>query len=160
MREAFRRSRFPRGMRRSGLVYTAWTSSIGLIEPGVAWLNETRKMSRPASALLLGSVIWLIGLATAFSGNLFRNVVFWKGTLYRNIDHLVTNLLLPVSGLLLVVFASWIMSRNSSSEELCIGTGLRYSVWRFLARFVVPIAILVVFARAAGLFGPATDGSA
>ena len=32
------------------LTFAAWTSSIGLIEPGVAWLFEARKVPRPLSA--------------------------------------------------------------------------------------------------------------
>ena len=51
------------------------------------------------------------------------------------------------------VFAGWVMCKNSSSEELDIGTGPAYGAWRFLARWLAPAAVLIVFLHATGLLG-------
>jgi NSS family neurotransmitter:Na+ symporter len=74
----------------------------------------------------------------------------YKGTIYENIDHLTSNILLPIGGFFIVVFAGWVMCRNSTAEELG-GVGPAYSVWRFLARYVAPVAIVVVFLQTSGL---------
>jgi NSS family neurotransmitter:Na+ symporter len=58
--------------------------------------------------------------------------------------------MLPLGGLLIVVFAGWIMCRNSTADELG-GSGAIYKLWRFLTRIVAPVGILFVFLKAIGL---------
>ena len=62
------------------------------------------------------------------------------------------NVMLPLGGLLITVFAAWIMCANSTAEELG-GAGSSYKLWRLLARYVAPASILVVFLQAVGLLG-------
>jgi len=133
------------------LLFAAWTSAIGLLEPAVAWSVETHGRSRAAAAIVIGGLIWLLGFMTIFSFNVLRDRRLLGGTFYENIDHVATNILLPLGGLLLTVFAGWVMCKNSSADELDIGTGLGYRTWRFLARWVAPAAVLVVFLHAAGI---------
>ncbi len=58
--------------------------------------------------------------------------------------------MLPLGGLLIVVFAGWVMCRNATSDELGSSGGI-YKLWRVLSRFVAPIGILFVFLKAVGL---------
>ncbi len=135
------------------LTFAAWTSSIGLIEPAVAWAVETRDVSRAVAAWTIGGIVWLLGLGTVFSFNVLADVNFWHGTFFENIDHLATNVLLPLGGLLISVFAGWVMCRNSTAEELDIGTGYLYRGWRLLARWIAPAGVLFIFMYSSGLLG-------
>jgi NSS family neurotransmitter:Na+ symporter len=132
------------------LSFAAWTSALGLMEPAVAWLVEHFNRTRAQAAVMIGGLIWLLGFGTVFSFNVLANVKFYKGTVFDNLDHLTNNIMLPLGGLFIAVFAGWIMCRNSTAEELG-GAGFFYSVWRLLARFVVPVGILFVFLKAVGL---------
>ena len=129
------------------MVFAAWTSALGLLEPAVAWLTESLGISRVKAALILGGSIFVFGLLTALSPNALANLRFGRGTFFDNIDFLASSIMLPLCGFFIVVFAGWVMCRNSSSEELAIGTGLRYNAWRFLSRFVAPAAILFIVAK-------------
>lgn len=133
------------------LTFAAWTSAIGLLEPAVAWSVETHGKGRPFAAVVIGIIIWAMGFLTIFSFNLLADVRFLGGTLFENIDHLSSNIMLPLGGLLITVFASWVMCRTSSAEELDVGAGPGYRTWRFLARWIAPAAVLVVFLHAAGI---------
>ena len=133
------------------LMFAAWTSAIGLLEPAVAWSVESHGRSRRSTAIVIGVVIWALGLLTVFSFNIMADVRFFGGTLFDNIDHLASNVLLPLGGLLIAVFAGWVMCKNSSADELDIGTGTAYRSWRFLARWIAPISVLLVFLHAAGI---------
>jgi NSS family neurotransmitter:Na+ symporter len=132
------------------LAFAAWTSAIGLMEPAVAWLVEHFERSRSQSAILVGVLIWLIGFGTVFSFNELAGAKFWKGTFFDNVDHVTSNIMLPLGGVFITVFAGWVMCRNSTADELG-GAGSTYKLWRFLARFVAPIGILFVFLKAVGL---------
>ncbi len=133
------------------LTFGAWTSSIGLIEPTVAWLVERHQLTRPTASWLVGGAIWVLGLGSVLSFNALKDFTFFKGTIFDNLDYLASNILLPVGGLLISLFAGWVMCRNSSAEELDLGTGLRYRTWRFLTRFVAPVGVALVLLNASGL---------
>ncbi|MEL7448349.1 MAG: sodium-dependent transporter [Pseudomonadota bacterium] len=133
------------------LTFAAWTSSIGLIEPAVSWMVEARHFSRVRAALTVGGLVWLLGIATVLSFSALSDFTFLRGTLYDNIDFLASNILLPVGGLLITVFAGWVVCRNSSADELAIGTGFRFRLWRALTRLVAPLAVLLILLNAVGV---------
>jgi len=132
------------------LTFAAWTSAISLMEPAVAWIMERFSKSRAQAAVMIGLLIWALGLGTVLSFNELAEFKFWRGTIFDNLDHLTLNIMLPLGGLLIVIFAGWIMCRNATADELG-GAGNIYKLWRFLARVVAPIGILFVFLRAVGL---------
>ena len=74
---------------------------------------------------------------------------FFQGTIYENVDFITSNIMLPMSAVFITIFAAWVMSKNSSSEELD-GHGFVYKIWQLLARYFAPIAILVIFLQAIG----------
>jgi len=133
------------------LTFAAWTSSIGLIEPAVAWSVETHGWSRKAAATTIGVLIWALGFATILSFNELSDFKILGRTMFENLDHLASNVMLPLGGLFITLFAGWVMCKNSTAEELDIGTGPLYRTWRFLARWVAPVAVLAIFLHATGL---------
>ena len=131
------------------LAFAALTSALGLMEPAVAWMVESTKYSRKESSAIIAGLIWLFGLGTALSDNVLSEFKFFQGTIYENVDFITSNIMLPVSAVLITVFAAWVMSKNSTSEELD-GHGLVYKMWQLLARYFSPIAILIIFLQAIG----------
>ncbi len=134
------------------LSFAAWTSAIGLMEPAVAWLVERYHRTRAQAAVMVGGLIWLLGFGTVLSFNVLSQFRFLRGTVYDNVDWFTSNVMLPLGGMLITVFAAWVMCRNSSADELG-GAGKLYRLWRFLARFVAPLAIAFIFLRTVGVLG-------
>ena len=132
------------------LSFAAWTSAIGLMEPAVAWMVEHFNRTRAQAAVLVGGTIWALGLGSVLSFNVLSDVTFLRGTIFDNIDYLTSNIMLPLGGVFIAIFAGWVMCRNSTADELG-GAGATYKLWRFLARFVAPIGILFVFLKAIGV---------
>jgi len=134
------------------LSFAAWTSALGVMEPAVAWLVEHYNRTRVQAAVMVGVVTWLIGLGTVLSFNVLEEFTFFKGTIYNNVDYMTSNVMLPLGGMFITGFAAWVMCRNSSADELG-GAGAIYKLWRFLARYVAPVAIAFIFLRAVGVLG-------
>lgn len=137
------------------LTFAAWTSSISLIEPAVAWLVENWGMSRVKASVISGITCWLFGLLTVFSFNIWSDIhplymveVFRDKTMFDLLDYLTANIMLPLGGLLIAIFSVWIMNRDASRDELNMGDGPAYMLWRFLVRYITPIAVIIVFLRA------------
>ncbi len=115
-------------------LFAAFTSSISLMEVGVSWLEERQGVTRFGAALGVGFVLWMIGAAYVFSLDYLDFV-----------DFMTEGLLLPLGGLLVAVFAGWMLSRDMLTSEL--GEGWVMNTWRFLIRWFVPpfVAFVLVF---------------
>ena len=133
------------------LAFAAITSALSLLEPSVAWMIENKNYSRTKSAIIIGLLIWTLGLLTIFSFNILSGFTFFKGTLFDNFDYLATNILLPVSGLLFTIFASWVVPKEKTMLELSdVSKGIYY-MWLFTARYLAPVGVILVFLNAIGL---------
>jgi NSS family neurotransmitter:Na+ symporter len=134
------------------LVFAAWTSAISLLEPMVAYLVENRGFSRVRASLLAGMTVWLLGIACLLSLNEWSGfTVFGKGILDL-FDYLTANVLLPLGGIFIAIFAGWILDEQVSRDELGAGNARRlYGVWRWLIRWFAPVCVILVFLNAIGL---------
>lgn len=133
------------------LVFAAWSSAISLIEPAVAWLVENKGWSRMKASVVCGVATWLVGLGTVFSFNIWAEATLWGKTVFDLLDYLTSNIMLPLGGLFIAVFAAWVMKSTSTADELSLGEGIAFPLWRFLVRFVTPVAVIIVFLNAIGL---------
>ncbi|TNF36606.1 MAG: sodium-dependent transporter [Gammaproteobacteria bacterium] len=129
----------------------ALTSAISLIEPGVAWLNETWHVKRLRASILLGLVGWLGGVACIFSNNWLETGPTDGWYVFETLDFVASNVMLPLGGLLIALFAGWAMKAPSVREELRDLHPALYGAWRVVIRFIAPIGIAVVFLNSTGL---------
>ena len=133
------------------LTFAAWTSAISLMEPAVTFFIEQLGFVRKTAALTVGVIIWALGLLTVMSFGPWSDLTWRTRTIFDWIDYLTNNIMLPLGGLAIVAFAGWFMAKNSTADELDPGAGAVYRCWRFSARYVAPIAILLVLLNATGL---------
>lgn len=130
----------------------ALTSSLSMLEVTVCRLEEVKGSSRAKMASALGFAIFLFGLLTVFSFNVLEDVRplgfidrFADMTFFEVIDYLVTNVFMPVGGMCYAIFIGWLLSREMTMEALGLRDGVLYKTWRFLIRYIVPLAVLVIF---------------
>ena len=133
------------------LVFAALSSSISLIEPAVAWLVENRRLSREKACIWAGLITWVLGLGTVFSFNVWSEFKIFDRTIFDLLDYLTANLLLPIGGFFVAVFAGWIMQKQHSEKELEMGNAAAYQVWKILVCFVSPAAVFLVFLNVVGV---------
>ncbi len=135
------------------LTFAAWSSAISLIEPAIAWLVENRNISRRRASVYAGFATWSLGLLTVVSFNIGQQWLLFGKTMFELLDYLTANIMLPLGGLLIAIFAGWVMTRTSSQQELAIKSPLTYQLWLVLIRYVTPLTIIIVFLNAIGLLG-------
>ncbi len=131
------------------LVFAAFTSAISLLEPSVAWLMDTFHLSRRKAALFSGVAIWILSLITVFSFNRWQHVTLFKLNPFDLLDMLTANIMLPLGGLLVAIFAAW--KFKGARHELELREGPLFRLWQFCLGVIAPIAIITVFLHALGL---------
>jgi len=129
----------------SMVVLAAWSSTMSLLEPAVAYFHERFGFHRISASLLVASAAWLLGLGSVLSFNQWSDQeLLWGMNFYSCLDFFTTNLLLPVGGLLTAIFVGWVMKRELTFHEMQQDHSRLLAVWRWVLRYVSPIAVLVI----------------
>ncbi|MEE8264622.1 MAG: sodium-dependent transporter [Gammaproteobacteria bacterium] len=136
------------------LMMAAWTSAISLLEPVVAWLVENRGMTRVHASILACGIVWILGLGALFSLNIWSDATLFGKTFFGLLEYLTANIMLPVGGFLIALFAGWRLSRAASVNELGLGQGFAYQTWRILVRYITPVGLILVFLHVLGVLDP------
>mgnify|MGYP002629146408 CR=1 FL=1 len=123
------------------------TSMVGLVECVNAWMEERFGMPRHRSAVLVVSSVAVLSVPSILSYNLWADVSLGGSNFNDSIDYFSNQILLPLGGLLIAVFAGWAMTSAASRDELSGMGAISYGLWRFMIRFVVPPALIVIFVR-------------
>ena len=133
------------------LSFAAFTSTVSLLEPAVAWLQEKRGWQRRYTAPAAGLVSWALGISVALSFNVWSEIrplgfipLLSQLNIFGVLDFVIANMLLPINALLMGIFVAWMMGRSSVVHELDMGEGGLFRLWQFTTRFFVPVAILTI----------------
>ncbi len=123
----------------------ALTSIISLMEPALAWVVEEYNARRARVAMTVGFVAWILGLGTAFSFNIWADFHIVGGlTFFGFVDYVASNIMLPLGGMLIALFAGWILPRKIVREQLRLSPGA-FQAWLWTVRVVAPLAVFMVF---------------
>jgi len=115
-------------------IFAAVTSSISLLEPTVAWVMEKINISRLVAASGAGLVMWLLGLGSIYVVG-FMDVIDGE---------LTGAIMLPLTGLLTILFVGWRMKKSLVLEQMHgVSQGLQ-NFLLLLVRFVAPIFVSIV----------------
>lgn len=131
------------------LALAALTSAISLLEALTQWLSS-EKVGRTASAILMSAAVVLLAVAASLS---FGDGI-WSGfklggmQLFDLLDKLTGTILPPVCALMTILFFGWFMKKDDIIDELSnhgtVKIGYFNVFYYFLARFVAPLALLIV----------------
>lgn len=134
------------------VAFAAWTSAISLVEPTIAWVVENTQIKRAHATLALGIAIWLLGIAVSLSFNMWKSITIIFGLgIFDTLDKLTSTIMLPLGGLMMALFAGYIMRKEHLQDELNLKAG-PYQVWTITNNYIAPIAIFAVFIYLLGLF--------
>ncbi|WP_415882589.1 sodium-dependent transporter [Neptuniibacter sp. QD29_5] len=123
----------------------AWTSAISLIEPAAAWLVEKFGWSRVPACIALGLVVWGLGIAALGSFNFISDFKMMGFNVFDFLDFMTANVMLPLGGLFIAIFAGWFVTRKMAEDELAISSPLLFNAWYIALRYVSPVAVAVIF---------------
>lgn len=129
------------------LMVAAWTSSISLLEPPTAYLVERTRLTRANAAMLAGLLVWAIGIVTLLGFNVWSEVKIGGKDLQGAIEFVASDIMLPLGGMLVALYAGWVLDRKLTRNQLSeLSDGL-YTAWRWSVRVVAPLLVLLILAQ-------------
>ena len=121
------------------------TSMVGFSESISAWLKERFALSRHLSATLVVGSVSVFSVLSILSYNVLGSLRLGGRNFNELFSFLSDQVMLPVGGLLIAVFAGWFMHREYSQNEFATLSEPAYALWRFLIRYLVPPALFLIF---------------
>lgn len=135
--------------------FAAIGAMLSLIEVPVALLEENYQMSRRKATLLTALLLALLGSTAALSSSLTANFKLFGLNMFDLFDFLTSNIMLPVGGLLIAIFAGWVLGKDKIYDALTnhgtIKNDFIVKVFIVIIRYVTPILIVLVLLNGLGV---------
>lgn len=125
------------------LLVAALSSTISILEPVVEYFARKPGWTRTAATRVTGFLIWVLGIASALAFNVGAELTLFGKNVFDLLDYVTANLLLPLGGLLIAIYAGFVLPSRATAEELA-ATGIGFRIWLFLTRYVAPTGIACV----------------
>jgi len=120
------------------LFLAAVTSSISMLQPGIAYLEDSLRINRRQSVSILGFITGIGGLLVIYFSSGLR--------LLDTLDFWVTNLLMVLLALIQVVLFGWVVGVRRGMAEAHKGSAIRIPrVFGIIIKFVTPTVLIVIF---------------
>ena len=132
------------------LFFAAFTSSVAVSQPVVAFLQDEGGLPRGAAAVLVG-IFWIVGTLPV--------IFFFKYGVFDEMDRWAGTIGLVVFAAIEAVLFAWVFGMKRGWSEMHQGAQLRVPrIFFFIIKWVTPIALLAVlvgfFAQNAGALLP------
>ncbi len=120
------------------LFLAAVTSSLSMLQPAIAFLEEGLGIGRRASVTILGLItLFGSGFILWFSGESLAlgTIDFWVGTAF-----------IFVLAMLEVILFSWVFGVERGYDEAMRGAELKIPwIWKFVIKYISPTYLLIIF---------------
>jgi NSS family neurotransmitter:Na+ symporter len=127
------------------VAFAAITSTISLSEPALAYLVEEYNAKRSRVAVSFGVLSWLLGIGTVLSFNAWSDLHLVPGrNFFDVVDFLSQSVMLPIGGMLIALFAAWVLPGSVVGEHLGLQRPWVNAAWKVLVGVVAPLGVFAV----------------
>ncbi|MBO5585564.1 MAG: sodium-dependent transporter [Bacteroidaceae bacterium] len=138
------------------LFVAALTSAISLHEVATAYVTEEFDMTRKKGAALVTATVLILGTMCSLSFGPLSGLTLFDRSIFSLFDDFSGRILLPLGGMLISIFAGWVLDRKLYRDELSNQGDLKTPYFKMLVfslRYIAPLAIGLVFLDQLGAFG-------
>ena len=122
----------------------ALSSSISLLEPFTAWMEEKLKMHRRTIVVCLGFLVWFLGMGSIFSFNIWSDLKFLGLNFLELMDYITNNIMLPVGGFFISIFVGWVLPNSLVQNYVKLNDQL-FKIFIFFLKYISTGAIALIF---------------
>ena len=137
------------------LFVAALTSTISLHEVATAYVSEEFNVSRRVGATVITCTVAVLGTLCALSFGPLSGITLFDMNIFELFDEFSGSILLPLSGMLIAIFAGWTLDRQLYRDEISNHGEIKAPYFKVLIiclRYVAPVAVCVVFLDKLGVF--------
>ena len=132
------------------LIIAALTSTVALLEVPVAWVVARWRWRRERAAAAMGAFALALGAPVALGYGVLAPERPGSPALLDRIDHVSSNILLPLGGIAVALFIGWAWHSAGARIAADLRTVRAGAVWHWGMRIALPLAIGLVMTRGLG----------
>ena len=126
-------------------LFAALTSSISLLELNVSNFTRNDNTKRKKVAVIGSLLVFAISIPATLSFSSLSHVTFGAGTIFDNMDFLVSNILMPLGALGTTLVVGQLLDKTQLQAYFGRDKFKFFLPWYYLVKFILPIVILLVF---------------
>ncbi|MFV0506873.1 MAG: sodium-dependent transporter [Bacteroidales bacterium] len=130
------------------IAVAALTSTLSLFEVITSYLIEEFKMNRKTASIITATAIVITGSIATLSSNHVLNLKIFNLSIFNFLDYVTANIMLPLGGLLIVIFVGWIFKKDKVLKEIRHSKHYKAQyipTLMFIIKFIAPVAITIIF---------------
>lgn len=136
--------------------FAATGAMLSLFEVPVAFLAENTRLNRTKATILTAFLLALIGSTAALSSSTLADFTIFGKTMFDLFDFLSSNILMPIGGLFIVIFAGWVWGEKNIRKALSNNGLLKneqlVTLFIVIVKYLTPILLIVVMLNGLGVF--------
>ncbi|WP_180365219.1 sodium-dependent transporter [Staphylococcus caeli] len=126
-------------------LFAALTSSISLLELNVSNFTKNDNSKRKPVALYASLLVFVISIPATLSFSILKGVQFAAGTIFDNMDFLVSNILMPLGALGTTLVVGQLLNKDDLKTHFGNDKFKLFMPWYYLVKFVLPVVIILIF---------------
>lgn len=136
------------------LVFAGITSAVSMIEPSLRFFIERFKITRAKATIISGSIFYLLGIVAllSMSKSYGAELTFFGKNAFDIMDFTTSSIMMPIAAFMTSIFLGYFVDKqtiqNKFTQHVPLGV---FKFWYFLIRFIVPIAIIILFLNKLGM---------
>ncbi|MFA9374715.1 MAG: sodium-dependent transporter, partial [Poseidonibacter sp.] len=130
------------------LVFAGITSAVSMIEPSLKFFIERFGMTRKKATVICGSIFYFLGIiallsmSKAYSGDL----TFFGKNAFDWMDFMTSSIMMPLAAFITCIFLGYFVDKSLLENSFTKHTSITvFNIWFMLIKFVVPLAIIILF---------------
>ena len=130
------------------LSIAALTSAVSILEPMIAYFVDEHKINRRKVVFGVCAVCFGLGVPASLSLGVMSGIKFFGLNWFDLMDTLANNILLPLGGFFVSLFAGWFWGPRALQAMSNDGTINQpwAPLWLFVVRFIAPVSIAWILA--------------
>ena len=126
-------------------LFAALTSSISLLELNVSNFTKNDNTKRKAISVIASILVFVISIPATLSFSSLSGIKFGAGTIFDNMDFIVSNILMPLGALGTTLVVGQLLDKQALKESFGKDKFKLFVPWYILIKYMMPIIIILVF---------------
>jgi NSS family neurotransmitter:Na+ symporter len=138
----------------SALIFAGITSAVSMIEPVLMFFIERFNITRRKATILCGSIFYSLGIIALLSMSSSYNaqLTFFNKNAFDWMDYITSSIMMPLAAFTTCIFLGYFVNKKVLEEIFTKHTNsLIFNIWYSLIKYIVPLAIFVLFLNQIGI---------
>lgn len=129
---------------------------ISLLEVPVVFIHEKLQISRAKSTVITLVLMGIFGAPASLSGSSMSGVKIFGLSFFDMYDYLTSNILMPIGGITIAIFAAWIFGgeemKRVLTNEGALDNAPLARIMVNLMKYVTPVLVLIILLKGLNIF--------